>query len=192
MLCLPCARSCQENTSLGRCVCRRLAPRPCAASLCPAAPFKMSARAGSISPTRQTHARDQTHARVPRQDTQTKAARSLARSPELSETSRAALAGQLWACVGINHLGLPANQSHKSIGANIVWDSGQRGGWHHYTQTVTMLVYLILCRVLLFLCRFAGNIGAELSYSNVGMFISSDAGNSWRQVSHTGAQLLLE
>ncbi|XP_053708942.1 VPS10 domain-containing receptor SorCS3 isoform X2 [Synchiropus splendidus] len=28
----------------------------------------------------------------------------------------------------------------------------------------------------------AGNIGAELSYNNVGMFISSDAGNSWRQV----------
>lgn len=27
-----------------------------------------------------------------------------------------------------------------------------------------------------------GNIGAELSYNNVGMFISSDAGNSWRKV----------
>ncbi|KAM9793122.1 VPS10 domain-containing receptor SorCS3 [Neosynchiropus ocellatus] len=27
-----------------------------------------------------------------------------------------------------------------------------------------------------------GNIGGELSYNNVGMFISSDAGNSWRQV----------
>lgn len=27
-----------------------------------------------------------------------------------------------------------------------------------------------------------GNIGAELSFSNVGMFISSDAGNSWRKV----------
>uniref|UniRef100_A0A8C4HCM6 PKD domain-containing protein n=1 Tax=Dicentrarchus labrax TaxID=13489 RepID=A0A8C4HCM6_DICLA len=27
-----------------------------------------------------------------------------------------------------------------------------------------------------------GNIGAELSYNNVGMFISSDAGNSWRQI----------
>ncbi|MEQ2259546.1 VPS10 domain-containing receptor SorCS3 [Xenotaenia resolanae] len=25
-----------------------------------------------------------------------------------------------------------------------------------------------------------GNIGAELSYNNVGMFVSSDAGNSWR------------
>ena len=28
-----------------------------------------------------------------------------------------------------------------------------------------------------------GNIGTELSYNNVGMFISSDAGNNWRQVS---------
>ncbi|XP_061763847.1 VPS10 domain-containing receptor SorCS3 [Nerophis ophidion] len=27
-----------------------------------------------------------------------------------------------------------------------------------------------------------GNIGAELSYNNVGMYISSDAGNSWRQI----------
>ncbi|KAM6941368.1 VPS10 domain-containing receptor SorCS3 [Lycodopsis pacificus] len=27
-----------------------------------------------------------------------------------------------------------------------------------------------------------GNIGTELSYNNVGMFISSDAGNSWRQI----------
>uniref|UniRef100_A0AAY4DML3 PKD domain-containing protein n=1 Tax=Denticeps clupeoides TaxID=299321 RepID=A0AAY4DML3_9TELE len=27
-----------------------------------------------------------------------------------------------------------------------------------------------------------GNIGSELSYQNVGMFISSDAGNTWRQV----------
>uniref|UniRef100_A0AAV2LPW3 Sortilin N-terminal domain-containing protein n=1 Tax=Knipowitschia caucasica TaxID=637954 RepID=A0AAV2LPW3_KNICA len=27
-----------------------------------------------------------------------------------------------------------------------------------------------------------GNIGPELSFNNVGMFISSDAGNSWRQV----------
>uniref|UniRef100_A0A3P8SY57 PKD domain-containing protein n=1 Tax=Amphiprion percula TaxID=161767 RepID=A0A3P8SY57_AMPPE len=27
-----------------------------------------------------------------------------------------------------------------------------------------------------------GNIGAELSYNNVGMFISSDAGNSWRPI----------
>lgn len=31
----------------------------------------------------------------------------------------------------------------------------------------------------------AGNIGAELSYNNVGMFISSDAGNTWRPVSLT-------
>lgn len=37
--------------------------------------------------------------------------------------------------------------------------------------------------------HFAGNIGAELSYSNVGMFISSDAGNSWRQV---GVTLVLD
>ncbi|KAF6714347.1 VPS10 domain-containing receptor SorCS3, partial [Oryzias melastigma] len=27
-----------------------------------------------------------------------------------------------------------------------------------------------------------GNIGAELSYNNVGMFVSSDAGNTWRQI----------
>ncbi|XP_066514332.1 VPS10 domain-containing receptor SorCS3 [Hoplias malabaricus] len=27
-----------------------------------------------------------------------------------------------------------------------------------------------------------GNIGSELSYSNVGMFVSSDAGNNWRQI----------
>uniref|UniRef100_A0A6Q2Y5X8 PKD domain-containing protein n=1 Tax=Esox lucius TaxID=8010 RepID=A0A6Q2Y5X8_ESOLU len=27
-----------------------------------------------------------------------------------------------------------------------------------------------------------GNIGSELSYNNVGMFISSDAGNNWRQI----------
>nr|XP_057942775.1 VPS10 domain-containing receptor SorCS3-like [Doryrhamphus excisus] len=27
-----------------------------------------------------------------------------------------------------------------------------------------------------------GNIGAELSYNNVGMYMSSDAGNSWRQI----------
>lgn len=31
----------------------------------------------------------------------------------------------------------------------------------------------------------AGNIGAELSYNNVGMFVSSDAGNTWRQVRFT-------
>lgn len=29
---------------------------------------------------------------------------------------------------------------------------------------------------------FAGNIGSELSYTDVGVFISSDGGNSWRQV----------
>lgn len=28
----------------------------------------------------------------------------------------------------------------------------------------------------------AGNIGSELSYTEVGVFISSDGGNSWRQV----------
>lgn len=28
----------------------------------------------------------------------------------------------------------------------------------------------------------AGNIGSELSYTDVGVFISSDGGNSWRQV----------
>lgn len=32
----------------------------------------------------------------------------------------------------------------------------------------------------LFLC--SGNIGTELSSTNLGMFITSDAGNSWRQV----------
>lgn len=31
-----------------------------------------------------------------------------------------------------------------------------------------------------FLC--SGNIGTELSSTNLGMFITSDAGNSWRQV----------
>lgn len=45
---------------------------------------------------------------------------------------------------------------------------------------------LYLCDLIVFLFAdvlTAGNIGAELSYNNVGMFISSDAGNSWRQVS---------
>ncbi|MEQ2205942.1 VPS10 domain-containing receptor SorCS3, partial [Xenoophorus captivus] len=32
-----------------------------------------------------------------------------------------------------------------------------------------------------------GNIGAELSYNNVGMFVSSDAGNSWRPVRYASA-----
>lgn len=40
-----------------------------------------------------------------------------------------------------------------------------------------------ICCVTYFSWHFPGNIGAELSYNNVGMFMSSDAGNSWRQVS---------
>lgn len=36
--------------------------------------------------------------------------------------------------------------------------------------------------IYLFLVYFPGNIGSELSYNNVAMFISSDAGNNWRQV----------
>uniref|UniRef100_A0A8C1UDI4 Sortilin related VPS10 domain containing receptor 3b n=1 Tax=Cyprinus carpio TaxID=7962 RepID=A0A8C1UDI4_CYPCA len=35
-----------------------------------------------------------------------------------------------------------------------------------------------------------GNIGPELSFSNTGMFISSDAGNTWRQVNHSPAHIL--
>jgi len=34
----------------------------------------------------------------------------------------------------------------------------------------------------------SGNIGPELSFSNTGMFISSDAGNTWRQVNRSPAQ----
>lgn len=37
-------------------------------------------------------------------------------------------------------------------------------------------------QVKLFMILYSGNIGPELSSSNLGMFISSDAGNSWRQV----------
>lgn len=48
-----------------------------------------------------------------------------------------------------------------------------------------MISYAVLCsstqEFLTFAC-FAGNIGSELSYTDVGMFISSDGGNSWRQV----------
>lgn len=32
----------------------------------------------------------------------------------------------------------------------------------------------------------SGNIGTELSSTNLGMFITSDAGNSWRQVTAVG------
>lgn len=34
----------------------------------------------------------------------------------------------------------------------------------------------------LFTFLYSGNIGTELSSTNLGMFITSDAGNSWRQV----------
>lgn len=34
----------------------------------------------------------------------------------------------------------------------------------------------------LFMFLHPGNIGTELSSTNLGMFITSDAGNSWRQV----------
>lgn len=34
----------------------------------------------------------------------------------------------------------------------------------------------------LFMFLYSGNIGTELSSTNLGMFITSDAGNSWRQV----------
>lgn len=37
-----------------------------------------------------------------------------------------------------------------------------------------------LCEIFIFLC--SGNIGTELSSTNSRMFITSDAGNSWRQV----------
>lgn len=64
-------------------------------------------------------------------------------------------------------------------------------GCQHVCKTHTAL-YLCNRTVSQFCCVTysvgiftAGNIGAELSYNNVGMFISSDAGNSWRQVSFT-------
>lgn len=37
----------------------------------------------------------------------------------------------------------------------------------------------------LFMFLYSGNIGTELSSTNLGMFITSDAGNSWRQVRTT-------
>lgn len=48
-----------------------------------------------------------------------------------------------------------------------------------------MILNAVLCsstEEFLTLVCFAGNIGSELSYTDVGMFISSDGGNSWRQV----------
>lgn len=40
----------------------------------------------------------------------------------------------------------------------------------------------ILVYEFIYLFLFSGNIGTELSSTNLGMFITSDAGNSWRQV----------
>lgn len=40
----------------------------------------------------------------------------------------------------------------------------------------------VFTQELLPLAFVAGNIGSELSYTDIGMFISSDGGNSWRQV----------
>lgn len=40
----------------------------------------------------------------------------------------------------------------------------------------------VFTQELLPLTFVSGNIGSELSYTDIGMFISSDGGNSWRQV----------
>lgn len=186
-----CAKLPSKHTSRPH-VCRHLAPRPRAASsLCP---LRLSRRQPAQGSSRQ---RDKHpiaikhtlayHGR-PRQGAQTKAARSLARS--FGDKERRA--GRTTQRLQRNYSPRPpANQPLQSIGGELVWESGQRGGeiqrrgaagsiqktnWLH-----VCVFYFVFC-VLFSLWRFAGNIGAELSYSNVGMFISSDAGNSWRQV----------
>lgn len=40
--------------------------------------------------------------------------------------------------------------------------------------TQELIIYVSAC--------ISGNVGPELSYTDVGMFVSSDGGNSWRQV----------
>ncbi|MGH0129392.1 UNVERIFIED_CONTAM: hypothetical protein FKN15_024121, partial [Acipenser sinensis] len=50
---------------------------------------------------------------------------------------------------------------------------------------ISVLKYINIGTVMpIKLCfnRERGNIGAELTFNNVGMFISTDAGNSWRQI----------
>lgn len=49
----------------------------------------------------------------------------------------------------------------------------------HFERTTLVLYLDLLFDIFPF---FSGNIGSELSYNNVAMFISSDAGNTWRQV----------
>lgn len=54
------------------------------------------------------------------------------------------------------------------------------------------LCYVNTHRVKLFMFLCSGNIGTELSSTNLGMFITSDAGNSWRQVGLHTARVYLK
>lgn len=56
---------------------------------------------------------------------------------------------------------------------------------HAHVCEYILQLCLFLCKHTLkqfFVLHSAGNIGTELSPSNAGMFITSDAGNNWRQV----------
>lgn len=57
--------------------------------------------------------------------------------------------------------------------------------WQHVYKTHVRDLIVVFAVAYSVVVSTAGNIGAELSYNNVGMFISSDAGNSWRPVRHT-------
>jgi len=48
--------------------------------------------------------------------------------------------------------------------------------------TLVFTLFHYLTHFFFLMVYFLGNIGSELSYNNVAMFISSDAGNNWRQV----------
>lgn len=173
MFCLHCVRSCQVNTRLG----------PALLLLFARCAFQdVSRRRDHPAKETNTRSRSNTRSRTkgrPRQGAQTKAARSLAR-PSFRTTRR----------LHRNYSPRPpTNQPLESIGGELVWESGQwggeiqrRGAAGSIQKTNWLHVCVFLFCVLFSLWRFAGNIGAELSYSNVGMFISSDAGNSWRQV----------
>lgn len=71
------------------------------------------------------------------------------------------------------------------------WEMNQRHGviysmcLKHIWPVIFVRSHCVFHALCLSVISTAGNIGAELSYNNVGMFVSSDAGNTWRAVSLT-------
>lgn len=61
-----------------------------------------------------------------------------------------------------------------------------------HTGVLWSLCYVNTDWVKLFMFLYSGNTGTELSSTNLGMFITSDAGNSWRQVGQHAACIYLK